>query len=125
MSCSGMGESWGAGRRRVLASRRAQSSGGGQLPRAYRSCEMDRRRGVTDTLGRCTRVACAAVITLVLLGDNTSARVSGPPSSGVGAGRGQALTLALRRDSCTLPIIFVGLLCVEGRVHEMSIIYNV
>lgn len=31
--------------------------------------------GVADALGRCTRIACAAVLVLVLMGDNTSAGV--------------------------------------------------
>ncbi|CAM9315574.1 unnamed protein product [Ectocarpus sp. 4 AP-2014] len=71
--------------RRVVASsssRTAQSYGGRAT--AFRSCHSSssgRRRGavvVGDAFGTCTRVACAAVIALVLLGDNTSARSSLP-----------------------------------------------
>ncbi|CAN0409718.1 unnamed protein product [Pylaiella littoralis] len=82
MFCNGMVESRGAGRRRMPALRRAPSSCGGQPPRAYGSREMDRRKGAAHTLGRCTRVACAAVISLVLLGENTSARSSLPSCHG-------------------------------------------
>ncbi|CBJ29186.1 conserved unknown protein [Ectocarpus siliculosus] len=73
-----------SGSRRAVtssSSRTAQSYGGRST--AFRSCHSSssgRRRGavVGDAFGTCTRVACAAVIALVLLGDNSSARSSLP-----------------------------------------------
>ena len=77
---SSTGTSRGTIRRRAPAlssSRRLPSCVG--LHGSNGSCEGGGRPGVVaDVMGRCTRVACAAVITLVLLGDNTSARVSSP-----------------------------------------------
>lgn len=77
---SSTGTSRGTIRRRAPAlssSRRLPSCVG--LHGSNGSCEGGGRPGVVaDVMGRCTRVACAAVITLVLLGDSTSARVSSP-----------------------------------------------